>query len=567
MPYRIRKAPKRNLYWVIGKDGTKHSNEPLPLERAKRQLTALNIAHAKKSGGAWYDVFNPKKVVNEFVNPDSVLRRGVKKVTNEIVNPDSIVRRRITDVSRGIRVDYPPSSRRTIEKYGDWMISDLVLRRDPIQSALHVAFQFVTLGQWNKARAAENKDKLFHLGIVLTVNGPNNQKAAIVVEKNEVINVGLAKPVVDGTEMVDSPAPQGLTLSGFLERGLGTVGPDRFFKYDPFKNNCQDFVALLLRANGVYGPTAEAFVKQDINGLLSKLPGWTGAVAKGITDLGGLANVAVEGGKRGAKKYCMPLKDLVSEHRELVKVLKEGKPKPLAAMAKRQSKEFQHYLQMYNRMSGGSKRREAYGDLEEPHPADKFLSEAIQNKIREKADAEKRKRVDAAIEANPRTQAMAAAAAAAVKKSGKGKGSVKAVSGGNFPPYYKKTIQYMYRVIGKMPMADREKLTLDLLEYIIQKNQGTTTYELQIQNEANELHNQLTEQGVSIDVVWADLTPLISAIKSDPPNQIPTTNPPYPSKPSTGMGRRRSGSVSSSSSDEEDESLIKMAIKFLASRI
>lgn len=122
------------------------------------------------------------------------------------------------------------------------------------------------------------------------------------------------------------------------------------------------------------------------------------------------------------RKYCMPLKDLVSEHRELVKVLKEGKPKPLAAMAKRQSKEYQHYKQMSKGMSGGSKRREAYGDLEEPHPADKFLSEAIQNKIREKADAEKRKRVDAAIEANPRTQAMAAAAAAAVKGKSTGMG-------------------------------------------------------------------------------------------------------------------------------------------------
>lgn len=35
-------------YWVVGEDGTKHSNEPLPLARAKKQLTALNIAHAQK---------------------------------------------------------------------------------------------------------------------------------------------------------------------------------------------------------------------------------------------------------------------------------------------------------------------------------------------------------------------------------------------------------------------------------------------------------------------------------------------------------------------------------------
>jgi hypothetical protein len=53
----------------------------------------------------------------------------------------------------------------------------------------------------------------------------------------------------------------------------------------------------LLSANGVYTPVAQQFVKQPIEDLLSRLPGWTHAVAKGITDLGGVANVALEGGK------------------------------------------------------------------------------------------------------------------------------------------------------------------------------------------------------------------------------------------------------------------------------
>ena len=50
MPYKLRKAPKRELYWVVGEDGKKHSVEPLPLETAKKQMTALNIAHARKVG-------------------------------------------------------------------------------------------------------------------------------------------------------------------------------------------------------------------------------------------------------------------------------------------------------------------------------------------------------------------------------------------------------------------------------------------------------------------------------------------------------------------------------------
>jgi len=237
------------------------------------------VRKSKGRGGGLLDIFNKQKVINELVNPDSILRR------------------RVSDVSRGIRTNYPPSSRKVIDKYGDWKIESLTLRRDPVQSALHVAFQLVTLGQWNKARASENKEKLFHLGIVLGLVSPNGEKASVLVEKNEVINIGMPKKTTGGTEIVSSTAPVGETLRTFLDKGLNSVGAEQFFKYDPFKNNCQDFILLLLRANGVITPSAEAFVKQDVNGLLNKLPSWTGAIAKGITDIGGLANVAIEGGK------------------------------------------------------------------------------------------------------------------------------------------------------------------------------------------------------------------------------------------------------------------------------
>lgn len=50
MPYKLRKAPSRNLYWVIALSGKRMSIDPIPFERAKKQMIALNIAHAKKMG-------------------------------------------------------------------------------------------------------------------------------------------------------------------------------------------------------------------------------------------------------------------------------------------------------------------------------------------------------------------------------------------------------------------------------------------------------------------------------------------------------------------------------------
>ena len=42
MPYKLRKAPKRDAYWVINiETGKKHSNDPLPRDRAEAQMRAL----------------------------------------------------------------------------------------------------------------------------------------------------------------------------------------------------------------------------------------------------------------------------------------------------------------------------------------------------------------------------------------------------------------------------------------------------------------------------------------------------------------------------------------------
>lgn len=50
MPYKLRKAPKRDLYWVIGEDGKRHSKEPIPKERAQAQMKALYRAMGLKGG-------------------------------------------------------------------------------------------------------------------------------------------------------------------------------------------------------------------------------------------------------------------------------------------------------------------------------------------------------------------------------------------------------------------------------------------------------------------------------------------------------------------------------------
>ena len=49
MPYHIQKMPN-NKAFVVAQDGKHLSLKPLPMMRAKKQMIAVNIAHARKKG-------------------------------------------------------------------------------------------------------------------------------------------------------------------------------------------------------------------------------------------------------------------------------------------------------------------------------------------------------------------------------------------------------------------------------------------------------------------------------------------------------------------------------------
>ena len=58
-PFRLRKAPKRDLYWVVDDKGKKYSKDPMPKEKARAQQKALYAAEGRGElkGGTMEDAF------------------------------------------------------------------------------------------------------------------------------------------------------------------------------------------------------------------------------------------------------------------------------------------------------------------------------------------------------------------------------------------------------------------------------------------------------------------------------------------------------------------------------
>ena len=86
MPYKLRKAPNRDLYWVITSETKKkHSKEPISLEKAKAQLRILESALV--GGGYWTDkaTSDLTKIFNESKNRNpAILKSSLASVKREL---------------------------------------------------------------------------------------------------------------------------------------------------------------------------------------------------------------------------------------------------------------------------------------------------------------------------------------------------------------------------------------------------------------------------------------------------------------------------------------------------
>ena len=246
-----------------------------PTKYTKKQLR--NARRIKKLEGAGFfgDLWNAAKSVGQ-------------KVVSTVKNVVS---------GRAIREDYPPYVRGLLREMGDRPIAEMYVRRDPIQSLLNSALNFISRGKWNEVRSKYSYDKLFHLGleVVVKVSEQDNIYKRFVMEKNEVIEITTAKAFTKDTEIMPvSMGGQGHTMNSLLNGAKQIMG-GKFFTYDPFYNNCQDFIMSLLLGSGIGSESVYKFVKQPIDQLVSELPSYTGKIAKTLTDIGGVVNTAIYG--------------------------------------------------------------------------------------------------------------------------------------------------------------------------------------------------------------------------------------------------------------------------------
>ena len=209
----------------------------------------------------------------------------------------------IKEAFRGAPSKYSNAARRTLEKYGDVGIVQIQVARTPLEGYITGFINVISFGKFKEMLKKRGFDKLFHLFMICKLeNGVN-----ILLEKNEVITiVEHNKPFTENTDYIDILPPDGLTINEMVNTAQQEMGNDAYFSYDPFKNNCQVYIAHLLDGVGLYDEDAKNFIMQDVSELYQDATdegvGYVPSVLKGVTDFASIfSRLKGDGKKKKAK--------------------------------------------------------------------------------------------------------------------------------------------------------------------------------------------------------------------------------------------------------------------------
>lgn len=180
---------------------------------------------------------------------------------------------------------FPPNklsgtSQKVFDKVKGYTVTKLMVNRVPIHPAISKALDILSLGTFSKKMKELNYDQMFHLSLVLYTNN-----GKISIQKNERVDISFGGS--GGGESIDIPYDRADTVGSFFAKALNQMGDHKFFQYSPFSNNCQAFVAGLLKANGALSEEAKKFVLQPADEILKAMPRYVGRIAQFLTDSAG----------------------------------------------------------------------------------------------------------------------------------------------------------------------------------------------------------------------------------------------------------------------------------------
>jgi hypothetical protein len=230
------------------------------------------------------------KMVIKFFNSKYRMNKLVFKTDEQIIGGSFDLFGRIKSLyTSPIRLNYPPSYRDFLSKYGDLLITDFWICKTLIQKTFDNILNVISFGNWQKKKDELNYDDMFHLfGVARLITNED-----VLFEKNQVLGIRLidknyfknAKSIYVSQYSENRPP---FNLNTMHEQCLVNIGPERMFLYRSDSYNCQHFIYQMFISSGLMNDMMQEFIMQDAKSLVNAMPGLVQRVMQRTTDIASL---------------------------------------------------------------------------------------------------------------------------------------------------------------------------------------------------------------------------------------------------------------------------------------
>jgi hypothetical protein len=188
------------------------------------------------------------------------------------------IRKRIKAMSQGPRTTETKRLKEFLEANND-KIKSIKLGRKPVMSTFKSIVNALSFGKFDQIRKKLNYDQIFHNYLLVELDNGKIVK----LERNHIIEAK-APDASDYDLTFDVPVTKDLTMKDMISNA--SAGNDRFNRYDPRDQNCQNFTQDMIVRNGLMPETEsgiDAIKPQDSEQLIDSL-GILRHIPKVITD-------------------------------------------------------------------------------------------------------------------------------------------------------------------------------------------------------------------------------------------------------------------------------------------
>jgi hypothetical protein len=206
---------------------------------------------------------------------------------NGIFDPIKKVVRKIGEKTL---IKRPKVMNRLLTTRGNRRITHIQVCREPISKALRGLMNILSFGALKRNMDEKGYDKLFHLWLAIHLD--NGEVWTLQKNQRVEVDMGRREPNIKrGGEC--TPLKQvNFNVKNFIEKAENE-NPDgpNFYRYSPFKYNCQRWVRQILNINGI--TQYDKFIQQDTAELVPKILRKFGRT---VTDIAGVADFITKGG-------------------------------------------------------------------------------------------------------------------------------------------------------------------------------------------------------------------------------------------------------------------------------